>query len=266
MANAINVKDASGTTVSVATNDAVKTSVDAVKTAVDLVTTAVGGVDSSVDAVGALITTLDGSVDAVTTAVAAVGATLTASSVTQLGVRTIAQSPAVNIASDQIVNVDQKTTAHDITVAITRPSDATPYTAGDVVGDVTAGHGKLTFAGVAKTGGGPVMVTGAHIRFDNNVAPATAYRLHLYASAPAGTALADNVAFDLPSTDRDAYLGWVDIPAPVLLGSTAFTQALNVGLQLKLTTADVYGYLQVLSAYTPGNGVVYKVTLHTLEI
>ncbi|QXV74345.1 hypothetical protein [Rhizobium phage RHEph16] len=180
--------------------------------------------------------------------------------------RTVKTNDPIVTALSGTLGVDQKSAAHDVTVAITRPADTTAYTALDVIGDATAGHGKLTFASVAKTGGGSVIVTGAHIRFDNNTAPASAFRLHLYSSLPAGTALADNVAFDLPSTDRDAYLGWVDIPAPVLLGSTAEAQALNIGLQIKLPTADVFGYLQTINGYTPGSGITYKVTLHTLEV
>ncbi|QIG70499.1 hypothetical protein PP744_gp036 [Rhizobium phage RHph_N38] len=244
MVNTINVKDAAGDTVSVATNDAVKTSVDSVATKID---------------------TLDGSVDAVTTAVAAVGATLTASSVTSLGAKTIAASPAVNIASDQVVSVNQASAAHDVTATITRPTDTAAYTALDVLGDATAGHGKLTFANVNRAGGGPVIITGVTARFDNNVAPTSSFRLHLFSSLPS-TSLADNAAFDLASGDRDAYLGWVDIPAPSLLGSTAVAQALNVGLQVKLPGTDIYGYMQTITGYTPGNGITYKFTLHTLEI
>ncbi|QIG76560.1 hypothetical protein EVC27_035 [Rhizobium phage RHph_I1_6] len=226
MADAINVKDASGNTVSVATNDALKTSVDAVKTALDTAAT---------------------------------------KAVTQLGARTIAQSPAVNIASDQVVPVNQASAAHDVTATITRPADVNAYTALDVIGDATAGHGKLTFANVNKAGGGPVIITGVTARFDNNVAPTSAFRLHLFSSLPA-TSIADNAAFDLASADRDAYLGWVDIPAPSLLGSTAVAQAINVGLQVKLPGTDIFGYMQTITGYTPGNGITYKFTIHTLEI
>ncbi|QIG67743.1 hypothetical protein PP747_gp042 [Rhizobium phage RHph_Y38] len=246
MVDTIDVKDANSVTRTVATNDAVKSSVDTAKTSIDTVNTSVGLVKTAVDAVKT-------SVDALKT-------------VTSLGSKTAANSASVVIASDQTVPVNQASVAHEATASITRPTDVTPYTALDVLGDATAGHGKLTFANVNKAGGGSIIITGVTARFDNNVAPASAFRLHLYSSLPAGTALADNVAFDLPSTDRDAYLGWVDIPAPSLLGSTAVAQAINVGLQVKLTGTDIYGYMQTITGYTPGNGITYKFTMRTLEV
>ncbi|MBY3434804.1 hypothetical protein [Rhizobium laguerreae] len=247
MATAIDVKDAAGATVSVATNDAVKTSVDAVKT--------------STDALASLITTLDGSVDAVTAAVLANTAAVTAGSVTSLGAKTIANSPAVNIASDQIVAVDQKSLAHDVAVTVTRPANVTAYTAGDVVGGV------IQFAAAGKNAGS-ILINGVELEYDVTALPSgmSTFRLYLYSATPP-SALADNAVWTA-TADKAVYLGYIDLGSPILLGA-AFLYASVDGIskQRKLATADLFAYLVTTGAYTPAaNSEVLKVTLHSADL
>ncbi|MBY5804067.1 hypothetical protein HFN52_10705 [Rhizobium leguminosarum] len=260
MADTINVKDAAGSTLLVATNDAIVASVAAVKTSVD-------AAKASVDTVAGKIDTLDGSVDAVTTAVAAVGAAISAGSVAQLGTRTVAQSPAVNIATDQpAISVDQKTTAHDIALPITRPANITAYSANDVVGQTATAV--LTFASIGKSGGS-ILVTRAELELDISAIPAgmTSFRLYLYSSAPP-SGLADNAAFTWTGTDRAPFLGYIDLGAPVLVGGgTLYCDVTGINKQMKLATADIYAYLVTAGGYTPAaNSEGYKLTLHSVEV
>lgn len=200
---------------------------------------------------------------ALKTSIDAVKASIDASSVTQLGARTVAQSPAVNIATDQpALPVNQLSVAHDITTSFTRQANTTPYDAGDVVGAALAA---LTFAGLGKAGGGSVLINGASLKINTGTSPATAWRLHLYSVTPP-SALADAATFDLPSGDSSSYLGWIDIPTATDLGSTCFVEVNNIGKQVKLTTADCFAYLQAVSGYTPGSAVVYDIALHTVEV
>jgi tetrahydromethanopterin S-methyltransferase subunit B len=286
MADTIDVKDANGDVLPVATNDAIVASVNAVKTSVDTLDGSVDAVKTSVDAVKTSVDTLDGSVDAVKGSVDAGNALLTAQAfmidglealltavsaslttannraVAQLGARTVVQSPAVNIATDQpAIPVNQVSAAADVSQSFTRQNNVTAYAAGAVVGAAAA---VLQFTGLGKAGGASLMIVSAQLRADVTTAPATAFKLHLYSSAPTSTPV-DAAAFDVPSTEG-AYLGWIDIPAPSDLGSIAFSQVSNIGMQVKATGADIFGVLQAVSAFTPTALAVYKISLHRVEV
>ncbi|MBY2911340.1 hypothetical protein [Rhizobium leguminosarum] len=292
MADTIDVKDANGDVLLVATNDAIVASVDAVKASVDTLDGSVDAVKTSVDAVKTSVDTLDGSVDAVKASVdagnvlltaqagmidgleallTAVGASLTTANgraVAQLGARTVVQSPAVNIATDQSpIPVDQKSTAHDITVTLTRPANVTPYTAGDVVGQT--GGGVLTFAGIGKVGGGAILITRAELELDIAALPSGmgSFRLYLYSAAPA-SALADNAPFTFLLGDRPGFLGFIDLGTPVLIGGgTLYCKVSGINEQFKLTTADISAYLVTAGGYTSAaNSEVYKITLHSVDV
>jgi hypothetical protein len=148
------------------------------------------------------------------------GATVTVSTldavkalmVTSLGAKTTANSPAVNIASDQIVPVSQATVAHDVAVTVTRPANVTAYSASDVVGGV------ITFAAVGKNAGS-IIINGIELEYDITAVPSgmSTFRLHLYSATPP-SALADNAAFAL-TADKAVYLGYIDLGSPILLGA-----------------------------------------------
>jgi hypothetical protein len=244
--------------------------------------------------------------------------TMTGRAVAQLGARTVAQSPAVNIATDDVINgptnetapasdtatsglngrlqriaqrltsligllptalgqgtmatsmkvvlpsdqstlsVNQVTAAYDVATTITRPANTTPYTANDNVG------GALTFTAVGPSGGA-VMITSAQLELDISAIPSgmTSFRLYLYNVTPP-SAVADNGAFSLPSGDRASYLGYIDLGAPVNLGSTCYVEQTNINKQIKLSGANLFGYLVTNGGFTPAaNSEVYVVTLHT---
>lgn len=148
-------------------------------------------------------------------------------------------------------------------IAVVRPANQTPYTAGDVIGGVIA----FLAAGPL---GGHLQITSCDVRIDVAAVPAgmTTLRLHLYNVTPP-SALADNAAWDLPAGDRASYIGYIDFAAPVDHGSTLSTQVENVGKHVKLAAAEtaLYAYLVTTGAFTPAaNSEVYTPTIRGVAI
>lgn len=149
-------------------------------------------------------------------------------------------------------------TGYTSQIAVTRPANQTPYTALDVVG------GAIAFTAIGPAGG-DIIINSANLRADIAAVPAgmTTLRLYLYSVTPP-SALADNAAWDLPAGDRASFLGYIDLGTAVDLGSTVYTQADNIGKQVKLATGEtaVYGYLVSTIGFTPAaNSEVYNVAL-----
>lgn len=145
---------------------------------------------------------------------------------------------------------------------VTRPANATPYTAGDVVGGV------VFFSGIPSDT--DLLITSAALRIDVAAIPSgmTSFRIHLYDRAPA-SAIADNAAWDLPSGDRDGYLGFVDVGSPADLGSTLFAQTdgVNKTVAPALGSVGLYGYIVTSGGFTPaGNSEVYVPTLLATDL
>lgn len=150
--------------------------------------------------------------------------------------------------------------AYTSRITVTRPANTTAYTAGDVVG------GAITFAAIGATAG-RVILTTALLRYDVAAVPSgmTTFRLYLYDVTPP-SALADNAVFDIPSGDRTAYLGYIDLGAPVDIGSTLITAPVSPNLQAKLAAAStsLFGYLVTAGAYTPAaNSETLEIGLHS---
>lgn len=156
--------------------------------------------------------------------------------------------------------------------SVTRPSNTTAYNAGDVLGaadsgtPANAGDAILEFASIGPAGRA-IILTDSRLRFDvGTVGPAGSFRLHLYSAAP--TAILDNAAWDLPSGDRAAYLGYIELGAPVDLGSTLFVQQSSLNKVVKLAdgSTSLFGLLVTVAGYTPASGTVHNVTLEALAI
>jgi len=133
---------------------------------------------------------------------------------------------------------------------VTRPNDTTAYTAGDVVGGV------ITFQNAALGGGGNIFVNFVSLLWNLNAIPSgmTTFRLHLYNVTPPSN-LADNVAWDLPAGDRAAYLGYIDLGAPVDVGASLYVQTVGPSLtmqQVSAISSSLYGYMVTGGGYTPG--------------
>lgn len=159
------------------------------------------------------------------------------------------------------LTVDGK--AYSTSTTITRPSDTTAYTAGDVTGD-TGGSAIITLSNVGPDGG-YIIIQSVSLVFSNSSVPSGmgAFRLHLYVDTP--TAIADNAAFDLVSGDRSSYVGYVDLSSPLDLGSTLYTQTDYPGRLIKLASTTLYAELQTINAYTPVSASTIDVRVRTLE-
>lgn len=161
------------------------------------------------------------------------------------------------------LTVDGK--AYGSTVTVTRPSNTTAYTAGDVVGD-TGGSAIITLSNIGPSGG-YVIIQSAALVFSDSVVPSgmAAFRLHFYNASP--TAIADNAVFDLLSGERTTYMGYVELPTPQDFGSSLYTQVDYPGRLIKLASASTTLYVEIETrgAYTPVSASTIDLRVSTLE-
>jgi hypothetical protein len=155
--------------------------------------------------------------------------------------------------------------AYRTTATITRPSNTTAYTAGDVVGD-TGGSAIISLTAAGPTAGF-VLVQSISLVFSDSTVPSGmgAFRIHMYSASP--TAIADNAAFDLVSGDRANYMGYIDLPAPQDLGSTIYTQVDYPGRLIKLAAASTTLFVEIETrgAYTPVSASTVAIRVNLLE-
>jgi hypothetical protein len=155
--------------------------------------------------------------------------------------------------------------AYRTTATITRPSNTTAYTAGDVVGD-TGGSAIISLTAAGPTAGF-VIIQSISLVFSDSTVPSGmgAFRLHMYSASP--NAIADNAAFDLVSGERDTYMGYIDLPAPQDLGSTIYTQVDYPGRLVKLGAASttLFAELETRGAYTPVSASTVAIRVNLLE-
>jgi hypothetical protein len=171
----------------------------------------------------------------------------------------------VNISDSSGSSVTVDGRAYRAAVTITRPSNTTAYTAGDVIGD-TGGSAVITLPNIGASGG-YVLFQSVRLLIGSTSVPSGmgAFRLHLYTATP--TAIADNAAFDLVSGEVANYAGYIDLPAPQDLGSTLFTQTDYCGTAVKLASAStsLFAELETRGGYTPASGTAYNLRVMTLE-
>jgi hypothetical protein len=176
------------------------------------------------------------------------------------------QSGAVPIG-DNSASLTVDGTAYAATVSFTRPANTTAYTAGDVIGTGASNDAIHTLSSIGSSGG-YVVVQSIELVLGISAVPSgmTSFRVHFYDSSP--TAAADNSVFDVASGDRAKYLGYIDMPAPVDLGSTCFTQIDYPGKLFKLASAStsLFCELQTIGGFTPAaNSEAYILRVKTLE-
>ena len=161
------------------------------------------------------------------------------------------------------LTVDGK--AYRSTATITRPSNTTAYTAGDVVGD-TGGSAIISLTSAGPTAGF-VLVQSVSLVFSDSVVPSGmgAFRIHMYSASP--TAIADNAVFDLVSGDRATYMGYIDLPAPLDFGSSLYTQTDYPGrlIQLAAASTTLFVEIETRGAYTPVSASTVSVRMNLLE-
>lgn len=182
-----------------------------------------------------------------------------------LGAATIVNSTPVAIASDQIVPVSPVGQGVVATSTVTRAANTTVYTSGDVVG------GPLTIANAGASGGNTVFNSISLLQNLTAVPSGqTSFRLHLYNTTPP-SAIADNSPFTLGSGDRAAYLGYIDIGTPALVGTgtgTPYAQAPvgQIGFKLAAASTSLFGYLVTNGGFTPAaNSETYTLWLNGVQ-
>lgn len=163
---------------------------------------------------------------------------------------------------------------HVATFSFTRPENTTAYDAGDVLG--IADSGTPANAGSAihsltwdksPRPGALLMLVKADLVVGLAAVPTgmANFRGHLYNAAP--TAILDNAAFALTSTDKDKHLGWFDLATPEDLGSQLKTFASPFVPYLLLTTSqDFKLLLETRGGYTPASATAYSGKLVFVEI
>lgn len=152
-----------------------------------------------------------------------------------------------------------------IQVSVTRPSGTSAYSAGQVVGATAAA---IEFPHMGPKGG-QIAIIEVDFQIDVSSVPSgmTTFRLHLYNRTPP-SALANGAAWDLPSGDRDYYLGYIDIGTPVDVGSTLYVQDTTIrkGATLSAESESLFGYLVTNGGFTPTSSAVKRITLHSVPV
>jgi hypothetical protein len=150
------------------------------------------------------------------------------------------------------------------TQTITRPNDTTAYTALDVVS--TGAGAIIEFANIGVPGG-MVLLTEASLLIDTGTLPSGIgqFRVHIFSSTP--TPIADNAAFDVIAGDRAKYQGYFDIPTPIDLGATLFSQVDGLRKQFRTGAGgSLFAQMQTLAAFTPTANRVKTLTLQGLNV
>jgi len=149
-------------------------------------------------------------------------------------------------------------TAKLVQTTINRPANQTAYGAGAVIGGVITLTNVVNAAGVFYFTDVKLMLNIAAIPSGMG-----AFRLHLYSSSPPSNYTNTNT-WDLPAGDRASYIGYVDIPTVVDLGSTLYVKATQLNEMMQSAGTTLYGYLITPTGFTPGaNSEVYVLTTGT---
>lgn len=151
-----------------------------------------------------------------------------------------------------------------VQTSFTRPSDANDYAANDAVSNSTSATTVMTFTGAARVSGGSGYIVRASVIHEKaSVTPRM--RLHLYNATP-GTVFNDNATFANTYAIESAasYLGYIDFDAMASNGSTDSSKSQNETVRKPFkcnADANLYGLLQTLDAFTPGNAKGFTVKL-----
>jgi hypothetical protein len=146
-------------------------------------------------------------------------------------------------------------------VSNTRPDNTTAYAANDVLGTDPASV--IQFTNIAPEGGGTIVLLYAAMMISAGTSAQGQTRLHLYSSAP--TAIADNAAFNLPSGDRDKYLGFITLGGPIDLGDTMFTEEDFLRKTITATSSSIFAIAETTGAFTPAASTVRTLELRSVE-
>ncbi len=114
--------------------------------------------------------------------------------------------------------------------------------------------------------GSRLNIKSATLQINGGTIETTAWRLHLYSSAPT-VEYADDAAWDITLGDLTIYLGYVDLSQVLDFGTTLYIDMPNLNKQIKLAAGatSVYGILVNGTTLTP-QAVAHIVTLHCVGV
>lgn len=141
------------------------------------------------------------------------------------------------------------------TTEITRPSDATAYTALDAIASSSTAPANIQFASVTRVSAGSGYITGAVLRTDQSTNTAR-FKLHLFTGTV--TAINDNAQYTSLYANNSIWVGTISFDACATEGSggsSAVSLNNNIRIPFVLTSGtSVYGLLETLDAFTPASG------------
>lgn len=154
-----------------------------------------------------------------------------------------------------------------ITVSVekTRPANATPYTALDVVNESASAGTVWTFANLARINQGSGYITKGRLVTDQKANTAR-FRVHLFHTAPAAV-INDNAANAIIYADFTKKIGSFDLPAMTTedatasTGATAMRDDIRIPFNLDAGTRSVIAVLETLDAFTPASGQKFYLEL-----
>lgn len=154
----------------------------------------------------------------------------------------------------------------EIAATFTRPSDTTAYAAKDAVSNSTSSPTILTFTSMARISGGSGYITKARL-YTNQSTNVSLFRLHLYNSSI--TAINDNAAFTILDTNAATHVGAIDFPVLQTEGSGSdVAYGVNSSIYIPFVTsgsANLFGLLEVLTAFTPASAQTFKIYLSATQ-
>ena len=152
---------------------------------------------------------------------------------------------------------------HPGTAILTRPNTVTPYAINDAIGDVS-GSAIIEFTNMGPVGA-DIYITSLTLEIDAATSTIGTTNLRLYNVLPP-TAIADNDAWDVPVADRGKYIDGIFIQTPIDLGSTLMASVDGINKQISLVGSSVFAILTTDIVFTPVASIVYRLTLHAIEL
>lgn len=148
-----------------------------------------------------------------------------------------------------------------VSVEVTRPANAAPYAAKDVIDVSTSAPAGFVFQNLARYAGGSGYIVKAQVLTDQKTNTAR-YRLHLFNAAP--TYINDNDPYLALYANAASRVGTIDFDAAATEDATNSTAAISQNTSVRLpfvcnADAHLYGILETLDIFTPASG--QKVTV-----
>lgn len=154
-----------------------------------------------------------------------------------------------------------------IVVELTRPADATPYTANDAINSSVGSPVALTFSDVSVVVGGGGVATVLKVESNITAMAGATLRFWFFRDTP-GTIPGDNTAHVNLYANSSARCFFADVTfEPLLAGSdSVYGQAILWNEYVTNASKNIYALVQTLSAFTPTSGGKIKASLSVLKL